>query len=77
MIPPRHPSASPLPSFATRPQVAPRPVSFANSLRAIVAWWKGRPPTLRERQIEQQRVERLAEELAEEQVAEAGRHRGR
>lgn len=71
MRPPPIPHASPLPSFATRPHVAPRPVSFAELLRAIIAWWKGRPPTLRKRQIEQQRVDRLAEELAEEQVVEA------
>jgi hypothetical protein len=51
---PPHPHASPLPSSALRPdRVAqpwrPRTESPAEALREIIAWWRGRRPTYRER----------------------------
>jgi hypothetical protein len=65
MEPPDRYSASPLPSYATRPPFAPRPVSFLDSFKAIWRWWLGDRLTQRERQIEAVAVERLAEEMAE------------
>ena len=68
MTPPRFPSASPLPSFAANPGYLPtRPTpSLAESLKAIIAWWRGTRPSFREQVREAKLVERLAAELEEE-----------
>jgi hypothetical protein len=65
MVPPR-PSVSPLPSYASRPELI-HLVSFSDACRQIGRWITGRKPrqTMRERQLEAKVVERLAEELAE------------
>ncbi len=72
MQPLPHPSVSPLPSFASRPGFVPRPVGFAEALKAIVAFVTGkhRLLTLRERIAERKRIERLAEQMEDE--AETG-----
>jgi hypothetical protein len=58
------PSASPLPSYASRPGYA-RPVSFIDALRTIGVWFAGRRPNWRERFAEQRLIEKLAAELEE------------
>jgi hypothetical protein len=66
MTPPRY-SVSPLPSISTHIDVVPRYVSFPETAKAVWRWVSGRPrPTQRERQVEQAVIERLAEELADE-----------
>jgi hypothetical protein len=65
MRPLPRPSASPLPSYASRPGLQPRPVSFSDMLRSIIAWWRGVHPNWRERFAEQRLIERLAQALAE------------
>jgi hypothetical protein len=65
MIPPRHPSASPLPSFCTVPTPARRTPTLSESLRQIAAWWRGKRPSLQERIRERDLVERLAAEIEE------------
>jgi hypothetical protein len=63
MRPPDRYSASPLHSFCVVPT---RHVSsFAETIRAIIAWWRGVHPNWRERFAEQRLIERLAQELAE------------
>jgi hypothetical protein len=69
MRPPAHYSASPLPSFATRPPYAVRPPTFAESLRALWRWWRPRPVPLRVLFAEARVVERLAAELEEADAA--------
>ena len=64
MTPPPRYSASPLPSFCTI-SARPQP-SLLQALREIVAWWRGRRPSLVERIREEKRVEKIAELLAEE-----------
>jgi hypothetical protein len=64
MRPLPHPSASPLPGYASRP-FASRPVSFSEMLRSIIAWWCGVGPDWRQRHREAKVIEQLAEELAE------------
>ncbi len=67
MRPLPRPSVSPLHSFASRPDVVARYVSFAETVRQIVAWLTGRPkPTARERQLEALAVGRLAAEMEAE-----------
>ena len=72
MRPPPIPHASPLPSFCTVPAPARRAPTLSESLREIRAWWTGKRPTLRERQIEEKAIERLAEEIAEAERAGQG-----
>jgi hypothetical protein len=69
MPPLPNPHVSPLHSFASRPDVVPRYVSFSETIGAIIAWLRGDRLTARERQIEAATVERLAEELADEEAA--------
>ena len=61
------PSISPLPSYASRP-FASRPVTIVEALRQIVAWWRGDKPTFKHQIAEAKLIERLAEELAEEET---------
>ena len=51
MRPPSRPSVSPLPSFVSRPDFIPRPVSFVDEMRAVWRWLTGRQPapSLKER----------------------------
>jgi hypothetical protein len=74
MQPPHHPSVSSLPSYATRPEFAPRPVSFVEAIRMIWRWWRGFRPTMRERQIEAAQIERLAAEM-EAELPSTGGHK--
>ena len=78
MRPPDHYSVSPLPSIATRfppgscDPGAGRPVSISEMLRQIFAWLRGEHLTLRQRILEQKRIDRLAAELeAEDEIATA------
>ena len=66
-----HPHASPLPSWASRPASLPiaRQPSFTESLKAIWRWWRPRPVSLRERQLADAVVERIAAELEAETAA--------
>jgi hypothetical protein len=48
MRPLPHPSVSPLPSYATRPEFEPRPVSFAETFGAVWGWLRGVRPNWRE-----------------------------
>jgi hypothetical protein len=64
MTPPRVYHVSPLPSFCTVP-ARPQP-SLPQALWEIVAWWRGRRPSLAERIREEKKVEKIAELLAEE-----------
>jgi hypothetical protein len=66
MTPPRNPSCSPLPSYASRPGFLPRPTTFGQALREIALWWRSPPPSYQERMREARRIERLAEEIAAE-----------
>lgn len=72
MPPLPNPHASPLHSFASRTDVVPRYMTLREMIAAIIAWWRGVKPSLRERQLAEAVVERLAEEIAE-QEAVAGR----
>ena len=60
-------STSPSPSWATRPGLQPRPVSFADTVMAIWRWWRGRrrPVPLREQLKTAKLIYALAEEVAE------------
>lgn len=58
---PRHYSASPLHSFVTVP--TGRQPTLAATLKAIWLWWRPRAVPLRERQLEEAVVERIAAEL--------------
>jgi hypothetical protein len=66
MRPPDRSSASPLPSFASRPGFLPRPVTLGQALREIALMWRNRPMSYQERMREAQRIERLAQEIDEE-----------
>jgi hypothetical protein len=67
MTPPPVYHASPLPSFCTvSTEPVRRAVSFAEAVKEIVVWWRGRRLSLAERIREQRTVERLAAELAED-----------
>ena len=66
MRPPPHPSASPLPSFASRVDVVPRYVSFAESLRTVWRWLRGDRPDWRQRAREARLVEKLVEEIEDD-----------
>jgi hypothetical protein len=63
--PPLSHFASQLPSFATRPGRVSRPITIAQALREIFAWWRGRRPSYQEQMREERQVERLAEAMAE------------
>ena len=63
MVPPPRYSVAPFYSFVTVP--AHRAPSFSETLGQIVAWWLGRSPTLKQQIVDAQRVERLAQELAD------------
>jgi hypothetical protein len=56
---------SPYYSFVTIPTRRSPP--FAESLGLIWRWWRGVKPSLRERQVEQAVIERMAEELSDEE----------
>jgi hypothetical protein len=67
-------SVSPLHSFCTvSTQPVPRTVTIVEALRQIVAWWRGKKPSYRQQVLEARIVERLAEEIAEQERAN-GRH---
>lgn len=55
------------------PSIASRPVNLPEAVRQIISHWRGWPPTLRERQLEQRRIERLVEEIAEAERAKGGK----
>ena len=61
------PSVSPLPAYASRP-FASRPVTIMEALRQIVAWWRGDKRTLKQQIAEEKLVERLAEEIEEQET---------
>jgi hypothetical protein len=61
------PSVSPLPASASRP-FASRPVTIVEALKVIIAWLRGRKPTFREQMLEAKLVERLAEEIEEQET---------
>ena len=64
-----HPHASPLPSWASRPNIpTARQPSFPAALRSIIGWLTGRQPqpSKSELQFEQRVVDLLAEEMAGE-----------
>lgn len=73
---PIRPSVSPLPSYASRPYAA-RPVGFVTALKAIIAWWRGKPPNLRQSIREREIVELLVEELEAEPSADLPKVRGK
>jgi hypothetical protein len=52
---------------ASRPEFAPRPVTMGEALKAIIAWLRGRKPTLREQIKAAKLVERIAAEIEEEE----------
>jgi hypothetical protein len=56
-----NPSVSPLHSFAPRPY-ATHPVTFVASLKAIIVWWRGESPSLRQSIREREIVEQLADD---------------
>jgi hypothetical protein len=70
MRPPDRYSASPLPSFCT---VAARPVTFAATLKAIIAWLRGGKPSRSEQQLEARLIARLVEEMNEARRREGGK----
>jgi hypothetical protein len=72
MQPLPRPSVSPLYSFCSMP--THRAVSFSESLKAIIAWLRGTKSSRSEEQLQARLVDRLAEELAEnEPPAETSR----
>jgi hypothetical protein len=66
MRPPDRISASPLPSYASRPGFLPRPTTLGQALREIALWWRNQPLSFQERMREAKRVARFAEEIDEE-----------
>ena len=68
------PSVSPLPAYASRPFIL-RPVTIVEALRQIVAWWRGDKPTLKQQIAEAKLVEKIAEEIAEEEDSRSARSR--
>ncbi len=72
MVPPRHLHASPLPSFASRPDVVPRYVSFVETVGAVWSWLIGRKPTLWQRTREQRIIDAMIEEAEAEQPKPEG-----
>jgi hypothetical protein len=66
MRPPRNPSTSPLPSFASRPGFLPRPATLGQALREIALMWRNPPPSYQEQMRQARRIERLAQEIDEE-----------
>jgi hypothetical protein len=76
MRPLPHPSANPLPSWASRPATPyTHVVPFTDACRQIGRWITGRKPrqTMRERQLEAAAVERLVDELEAETDKSKGR----
>jgi hypothetical protein len=69
MRPPARYSASPLPSFASRVDVVPRYVSFAETLKALWLWLRGTPRSLHDSIREQRIVEAIAAEFEAEEAA--------
>jgi hypothetical protein len=67
------PSASPLPSYASRPIAISRSPSFSETIMAIWAWLRGgyRPVPLRRQILEARIVEALVAELEAEDEARA------
>jgi hypothetical protein len=63
-------SVSPLHSFCT--VTTRRAPSLSEMVRQIIAWLRGRKPTFREQVLDAQLVERLAEEIAEEETPRPG-----
>ena len=67
-----HPHASPLQSWVSRPTVATgRQPTFPDVVGILWRWWRGDRPTLKDRFAEEKLVERLAEELPDETIAES------
>lgn len=65
MAAPHRYSVSPFYSFVTVPTQRSPPL--AETIRAVWRLWRGVKPSLRERQVEQAVIDRLAEELADEE----------
>ena len=78
MPPLPRPSASPLPSWASRPATPHTPVvPFTDACKAIWRWLRGVQPGWRERFAEQRLIERLAQELDEGDRKEERKTKGK